>query len=135
MGAFSLSRAAAVSSLSLDKRLAVTNEYAEERSGGYYVTGTRISLDSVVYAFNRGASPEHIPGDFRFWSDWRRFQGALSAGLIPLITPSARHHVLAIICRSKRLDGTSTGALQSLVSVTGTVITCTLPPRMKNKAK
>jgi len=35
-------------------------EYIEERNGGYYVAGTRISLDSVVYAFNRGDSPERI---------------------------------------------------------------------------
>ena len=33
-------------------------EYIEERDGGYYVRGTRISLDSVVYSSNRGNSPE-----------------------------------------------------------------------------
>ena len=36
------------------------SEYIEQRNGGYYVTGTRISLDSVVCAFNRGESPEQI---------------------------------------------------------------------------
>lgn len=36
------------------------SEYIEERNGGYYVAGTRISLDSVVFAFNRGDSPERI---------------------------------------------------------------------------
>jgi uncharacterized protein (DUF433 family) len=36
------------------------SEYIEQRHGGYYITGTRISLDSVVYAFNRGDSPERI---------------------------------------------------------------------------
>ena len=36
------------------------SEYIEQRNGGYYVAGTRISLDSVVYAFNRGESPELI---------------------------------------------------------------------------
>jgi hypothetical protein len=30
--------------------------YIEEPSGGLYVAGKRISLDSIVYAFNRGAS-------------------------------------------------------------------------------
>jgi uncharacterized protein (DUF433 family) len=40
------------------------SEYIEERSGGYYVAGTRISLDSVVYAFNEGNSPEAIQEDF-----------------------------------------------------------------------
>ena len=29
------------------------SEYIEERNGGYYVAGTRISLDSVVYGFTR----------------------------------------------------------------------------------
>jgi uncharacterized protein (DUF433 family) len=36
------------------------SEYIEQRNGGYYVAGTRISLDSVVCAFNRGDSPEAI---------------------------------------------------------------------------
>jgi uncharacterized protein (DUF433 family) len=35
-------------------------EYIEGRDGGYFITGTRVSLDSVVYAFRRGASPESI---------------------------------------------------------------------------
>jgi uncharacterized protein (DUF433 family) len=40
------------------------NEYIEERNGGYYVSGTRISLDSVIYSFNAGNSPEAIQNDF-----------------------------------------------------------------------
>src|SRR5260221_12921270 len=40
------------------------SEYIEQRNGGYYVAGTRISLDSVVYAFNAGQSPEAIQEDF-----------------------------------------------------------------------
>jgi uncharacterized protein (DUF433 family) len=40
------------------------SEYIEERNGGYYVAGTRISLDSVVYGFNEGKSPEAIHEDF-----------------------------------------------------------------------
>lgn len=35
-------------------------EYVEQRNGGYYVAGTRISLDSVVYGFLRGKTPEEI---------------------------------------------------------------------------
>ncbi|HBY61244.1 MAG TPA: hypothetical protein DEH78_15595 [Solibacterales bacterium] len=42
----------------------MTSEYIEERNGGYYVTGTRVSLDSVVYSFERGNSPEAIQKDF-----------------------------------------------------------------------
>src|SRR5207237_10673226 len=40
------------------------SEYIEERNGGYYVAGTRISLDSVVYSFKGGQSPEAIQEDF-----------------------------------------------------------------------
>src|ERR1039457_987255 len=39
-------------------------DYIEERNGGYYVAGTRISLDSVVYSFERGNSPEAIQREF-----------------------------------------------------------------------
>jgi uncharacterized protein (DUF433 family) len=39
-------------------------EYIEQRDGNYYVTGTRISLDSIVYAFRRGESPETICQNF-----------------------------------------------------------------------
>ena len=34
----------------------MANYYVEQRDGGYYITGTRISLDSVVYAYLRGES-------------------------------------------------------------------------------
>ena len=40
------------------------SEYVEQRNGGYYVAGTRISLDSVVYAFKERQSPESIQEDF-----------------------------------------------------------------------
>jgi len=39
-------------------------EYIEQRNGGYYLAGTRISLDSVVYLFHEGQSPDAIQGDF-----------------------------------------------------------------------
>ena len=40
------------------------SEYVEQRDGGYYITGTRISLDSVVYSFHEGNSPEVIQENF-----------------------------------------------------------------------
>jgi len=40
------------------------SEYIEERNGGYYIAGMRISLDSVVYSFERGNSPEAIQQSF-----------------------------------------------------------------------
>jgi len=38
--------------------------YVEQRDGGYWITGTRISLDSIVHAFKRGAAPESIQRAF-----------------------------------------------------------------------
>jgi len=38
--------------------------YIEERDGGLYVGGTRVSLDSVVIRFQQGASPEKIVQSF-----------------------------------------------------------------------
>jgi uncharacterized protein (DUF433 family) len=38
--------------------------YIEYRDEGYWVEGTRISLDSVVYAFRSGLSPEGIVQSF-----------------------------------------------------------------------
>jgi len=73
-------------------------EYIEQRNGGYYVAGTRISLDSVVYAFNRGESPEQIL-DLRDAEDTgrsRRFSragdgriDAVPAGRHPMSRPGA----------------------------------------------
>ena len=39
-------------------------ECVEQRNGGLYVAGTRVSLDSVVYAHLRGESPEAIVNSF-----------------------------------------------------------------------
>ena len=38
-------------------------DYIESREGGYWIRGTRVSLDSVVYRFLEGLSPETIQGD------------------------------------------------------------------------
>jgi len=42
----------------------VTKEYVEKREGAYRICGTRVSLDSIVYAFLRGAAPESIALSF-----------------------------------------------------------------------
>jgi uncharacterized protein (DUF433 family) len=42
----------------------MAKEYVEERYGGYYVAGTRVSLDSIVQCFNDGMSAEAILGEF-----------------------------------------------------------------------
>ncbi len=44
--------------------MVMTKAYVEQRDGGYWISGTRISLDSVVYAFQRGAAPESILRSF-----------------------------------------------------------------------
>jgi uncharacterized protein (DUF433 family) len=54
------------------------SEYIEQRDGGYYVAGTRISLDSVVYAFNRGESPERILEQFPLLEKLSRIFGAIA---------------------------------------------------------
>lgn len=38
--------------------------YVEYRNSGYWIASTRISLDSIVYAFRRGLSPESIVQSF-----------------------------------------------------------------------
>jgi uncharacterized protein (DUF433 family) len=42
----------------------VAKDYVEQRSGAYFIAGTRVSLDSVVHAFLRGESPEGIAEAF-----------------------------------------------------------------------
>ncbi len=44
--------------------MSLTKEYIEKRDDVFWVAGTRVSLDSVVYAFRRGASPESIERSF-----------------------------------------------------------------------
>lgn len=38
----------------------MAREYIEQRNGTYYFIGSRVSLDSAVYEFLRGESPEGI---------------------------------------------------------------------------
>jgi uncharacterized protein (DUF433 family) len=42
----------------------MVSEHIEQREGVYYIQSTRISLDSIVYAFREGCSPESIREDF-----------------------------------------------------------------------
>jgi uncharacterized protein (DUF433 family) len=41
----------------------VEKVYVETHDGGYWVSGTRVSLDSVVLAFLQGLSPETIASE------------------------------------------------------------------------
>jgi uncharacterized protein (DUF433 family) len=42
----------------------MNKSYIEKRNGGLWIAGKRVSLDSIVYAFKRGASPETIKRSF-----------------------------------------------------------------------
>ena len=42
----------------------MSREYVEQRDGVYWVAGTRVSLDSVVYAFTEGQTAETIAQAF-----------------------------------------------------------------------
>src|SRR5277367_3824171 len=48
----------------MSRERSVAKDYVEEHSGAYFIAGTRVSLDSVVYAFLRGESPEAIAESF-----------------------------------------------------------------------
>jgi len=36
------------------------NQYVEQRGDGWYIRGSRVSVDSLIYAFRDGLSPEAI---------------------------------------------------------------------------
>ena len=42
----------------------MAKEYVYQQNGGYVIEATRVALDSVVYAFLRGESPEGIVESF-----------------------------------------------------------------------
>ncbi len=42
----------------------MNSDYVERRDGGYWVSGTRVSLDSIVYAFLNGQTAESIAQSF-----------------------------------------------------------------------
>ena len=39
-------------------------EYVEQRDGGYYISGTRVSLASIIHQFREGGAPETIRLNF-----------------------------------------------------------------------
>jgi len=42
----------------------VAKQYVEQQNEGFWIIGSRISLDSVVYAFKSGLDPESIVQSF-----------------------------------------------------------------------
>src|ERR1022692_375767 len=53
-------------------------DYVKQHDGGYYVAGTRISLDSIVHAFQDGESPEGILRSFPMAGPLVRIYGAIT---------------------------------------------------------
>ena len=55
-----------------------TDQYVEIRNQGYYLAGSRISLDSVAYALKRGETVEEILADFPVIENRQRLEGAIA---------------------------------------------------------
>jgi uncharacterized protein (DUF433 family) len=54
------------------------DEYLEERGQGYFIAGTRISLDSVAHALARGQSVEEILADFPAIGSLKKVEGVVA---------------------------------------------------------
>ena len=54
------------------------NEHVEFRNQGYYVAGTRISLDSIAYAIRRGETVEELAADFPALCSRHKLEGAIA---------------------------------------------------------
>lgn len=52
--------------------------YVEQREGGYYIAGARISLDSIIHPFKKGASPEGILRSFPLIGSLESVYGAIT---------------------------------------------------------
>ncbi len=42
----------------------MSKQYVEQRDGGYWITGRRVSLDSIIYAYLAGQTAESIAQSF-----------------------------------------------------------------------
>jgi len=72
--------------------------YIERRDGGYYVAGTRISLDSVVLPFKDGASPESILKSLPLIGSLESVYGAITFYL------ANKEAVEAYLCEQEQLS-------------------------------
>jgi uncharacterized protein (DUF433 family) len=54
------------------------NEYVEIRNGGYYVAGTRIGLDVLIYDFQHGRSAEAILDSYPSIGSLAKAYGAIT---------------------------------------------------------
>lgn len=58
-----------------------TNDYIEARGEGWYLRGTRVSLDSIIFAFKDGLSPEAITRECFPTLSLEQVYGAITAYL------------------------------------------------------
>ena len=72
--------------------------YVDQRDGGYFIAGTRISLDSVIYPFKNGASPEAILRSFPLIGSLEKVYGAITFYLAN--TALVEHY----LCEQERLS-------------------------------
>jgi hypothetical protein len=56
----------------------LASPYIEMRNRGYYLTGSRISLDSIAYAVRRNETVDEILEDFPAISSQRNLEGAVA---------------------------------------------------------
>ena len=54
------------------------NEYVDAREGGYYIAGTRVGLDVLVYDFRGGESPESILQSYPSIGSLAKVYGAIT---------------------------------------------------------
>jgi uncharacterized protein (DUF433 family) len=73
-------------------------DYVEQRSGGYYIVGTRISLDSVVRPFKNGSSPESILRSFPLIGSLENVYGVITFYL------ANKQAVEDYLCEQERLS-------------------------------
>lgn len=76
----------------------IVESYVEQRDGGYYVAGTRISLDSIIYPFKSGASPEAILRSFPLIGSLEKVYGAITFYL------ANRELIENYLCEQERLS-------------------------------
>ncbi len=55
------------------------DRFVEARNRGYYVAGTRISIDSVAYAIKRGETTDEILADFPTVERRENLEGAIAS--------------------------------------------------------
>ena len=87
-------------------REAKMQDYVEQRDNGYWVTGSRVSLDSVVLRFLEGLAPETIVAECFPVLSLEQVYGAITFYL------AHRPEVDAYLRHSEQLDGEFSGQLR-----------------------